>query len=187
MKNKSSKYLRTHEQIILTFIKKLETKDLKSITVKDIVEDLRMHRGTFYLHFETKQHLIEEVQNEFLENLSHQSKRFFSSNNFQSDILLVNLTNLLKYYQNNYAVFLSFTKSSTYFVNALKYIFSQNLKKLYEDEILNFPKDKLNYLLTYIFSAHLGIVEEWLKKDPTTPSEEIALILLSLTRNCLKL
>ncbi|GIN98425.1 TetR family transcriptional regulator [Siminovitchia terrae] len=187
MQNRGSKYQRTHEQIILTFIKKLETKDLKSISVKDIVEDLRIHRGTFYLHFETKYHLVEEVQNEFLESLSHQSKSFFSSDNFQSDALLVNLTNLLRYYQKNHAVFLSFIKNSSYFVNTLKYIFLQNLKKLYEDEMLNFPNEKLNYLLTYIFSAHLGIVEEWLKNDRTTPPEEIALIILSLTINCLNL
>lgn len=189
MNIQKNKFNATHNNIINSFINRLEIQHYKSISVVDIVNDANIHRGTFYLHFDSKNHLIDEVQNTFLENLSAHSKNSFEQKDYEYESILLTFSELLKYYKENKIVFLSFIKNNQEFVSGLKYIFFQNLKKICNNNELPLYIDlsKKNYLLTYIFSAHLGVVEEWLINDIEKNPETIASIIVTLTKKSINL
>lgn len=189
MNIEKNKFNVTHRNIINSYIRRLEIQHYKSISVVDIVNDANIHRGTFYLHFDSKNHLIDEVQDIFLEGLNAHSKNSFAQKDYKYESILLTFSELLKYYKQNKIIFLSFIKNNPEFVSGLKYIFFQNLKKVCNNNELPFSVDlsKKNYLLTYIFSAHLGIVEEWLINDIETNPETIASIIVTLTKKSINL
>lgn len=63
----------TRNEIKRSFIKLLETKKYSNITVRDIVDDCRINRGTFYYHFQDIPSLLEEIAHDVIDELIAQN------------------------------------------------------------------------------------------------------------------
>ena len=57
-------------------------------------------------------------------------------------------------------------------------IFENDRSKHIKQENLLVPKE---YLVSYIISAHIGVIQEWLEKGVRETPEEMAEILINLT------
>lgn len=61
----------TKELFHRALLKLVKTKPIDRITVKELVEEARLNRGTFYLHYQIPRDVLKEIENEFVaENLS---------------------------------------------------------------------------------------------------------------------
>ena len=59
---------RTRESIRETFEKMICEMDYEQITVKELAQRARINRKTFYLHYNTLDDLLREIQNEMAQN-----------------------------------------------------------------------------------------------------------------------
>ena len=60
---------RTMKKITQALIVLLKEKNLGEITVKEIITKAKISRGTFYLHYQDKNDLIQKLKNNYLHQI----------------------------------------------------------------------------------------------------------------------
>lgn len=70
MNKNDLRFIKTEENIVASFLKILEKEDFSVITITEICQLARCSRNTFYLHYQTKDELMNNIVNEVLLHLS---------------------------------------------------------------------------------------------------------------------
>ncbi|OAN10265.1 TetR/AcrR family transcriptional regulator [Exiguobacterium undae] len=182
--------IRTKQLIKEALIGLIEEKGFENITVKDIAKQAGINRGTFYSHYEDKYDLmnlyIEEIftgaEEKLIKNLQVLFKKESQFPPADASLLLVPFLEFL--YQNRVLM-------KTLLGPNGDLQFQDRLKKFMHDALFHrsseslFDKNKLlvpsEYLISYISSAHIGVVQEWLLHEKGETPEEIAKIIFTIT------
>ncbi|UHA62047.1 TetR/AcrR family transcriptional regulator [Metabacillus litoralis] len=64
--------LRTKKLIKEALLKLIQEKSFESITIQDIADEALINRATFYLHYQDKYDLLEQVSNTYLQELMYE-------------------------------------------------------------------------------------------------------------------
>ncbi|PQD95988.1 TetR/AcrR family transcriptional regulator [Pradoshia eiseniae] len=175
----TEKNRKTKKLIQQSFIKILEKKPFESITIGEITKTAKINRGTFYLHFEDKYDLLEQMEQQLISDLGAHLDKLQSSysphHTFekQQEQLASTLFSFIGMHSPILKIFLSDHGRAGFHIR-FRDAFSEkvrvNLEKIegFGDK-LNVP---LEYFLSFITSAFLGLIEQWVQNDlDKTPSE----------------
>lgn len=180
--------IRTKQVILEALVTLIEEKGIDAVTVKDITRKANINRGTFYLHYQDKTDLLEktvadimeECQALLLQSNSLVIKEYVNSNN--PPLFMVSL---FEYFDQNASLIRAFLsmKGDLSFQEQFKNIIWSNL---FEKELsVHIKKDNLlvpgDYLVIYLISAHLGVIQHWLEKEQRETPREMASILYHLS------
>ncbi|MDQ0273827.1 TetR/AcrR family transcriptional regulator [Cytobacillus purgationiresistens] len=168
----------------------MEEKGFDGITVRDLTERADINRGTFYLHYRDKYDLLEQSEEEILTRLKK----------MQLDIKDLDIEDLYEYYlkeepfpfvvqlfeyiqiNGKFMRILMGPKGDPAFPSKLKSFLSGNMmQNLYgkaNGNELNIPVD---YIIAYVLSAQVGLIQQWLNSGMKESPKEIALIVLNIT------
>jgi len=186
--------IRTKESIQNALVELIEEKGFEAITVKDIAAKARINRGTFYAHYVDKNDLMNKCQKNILNSI-----KGIVTNKIPVAIKELNMNkvpdynafapaiSILEYLYANRELIRALLgpKGDVTFQTMLKHLM---WKILFEDnEIPAFNKEKLlvpgEYLVSYIASAHVGVIQQWLDGDCQESPLEMARILSTITLN----
>ncbi|MEL7567716.1 MAG: TetR/AcrR family transcriptional regulator [Dehalobacterium sp.] len=181
---KDRRSIRTKKMIRNALSELIEEKGFNSISITDLTTKADINRGTFYLHYLDKYDLLEKSENEILEEIQDKTKDIDSIDLLSIDSLnkpIPFMIKLFEYFKEN-AIFLKAIlgpKGDPIFHNKLKKLIQTNL---FEGKMLRaFKPDNMlvpaEYFISYILSAHLGVIQKWLENGLKEPPEEMALIL----------
>ncbi|TCZ78476.1 TetR/AcrR family transcriptional regulator [Paenibacillus albiflavus] len=186
LKKTDRRITRTRRMIIEAFTLLMEEKGFEAITVSDLTEKADINRGTFYQHYKDKYDLLEQSEKEIFEGLNKIVVTFWHHANYdvekvmKVDDLLPLSIQLFEFIGENYQFMrvLLGPKGSPSFQNKLKHVIIDTLLHrfspfLKEDHVMVPP----DYLLAYISSAHLGLIQHWLESGMDRSPEEVARIL----------
>ncbi|MDO3412437.1 TetR/AcrR family transcriptional regulator C-terminal domain-containing protein [Saccharibacillus sp. CPCC 101409] len=165
---------RTRELLRDALLILMEQKDYYHITVRDIADAAKVNRKTFYLHYETKDHLLQSVTDDILDELFGEAKdaRSFGAS---IDELQRYIAGRIFEYVERYRVFFGIMfqrKAMSDFVQYMKRYFA----RFYEEKFAALDEEKLpahkDVIASYIGSAYVGVIYWWLDNDmPYTPEE----------------
>lgn len=153
----------TKKTIKDTFIKLLDEKDIKKITVSEICKQADINRATFYRYYLDVYDLLDKIQEEFIDELKapylEDPSRVSTVGAFSKEILEVFLENkeLVKVLFN--------TNNNIYFLNDVLEVAYGMCKTKWEQDIPELTEDEINYAATFIFNGALGVVNFWVKND----------------------
>lgn len=163
----------------------IEEKGFEAITVKDITTKANINRGTFYLHYQDKYDLMKKCQEEIMGDISETFQK-----GFPIDISNVNVGAIpfpfavsIFEYLNKHGRFMKALlgpKGDLSFQNMWKTAFEKNLNYLAKKEDLLVPGE---YLVSYMASALLGVIQQWLLNDRKESPERMAQILSTININ----
>lgn len=189
--SKDLRIIRTKEFIREALIDLIEEKGFEAITVKDITTRARINRGTFYAHYQDKFDLMARCQEEFMDKMRDIVKQNVTDVNVDADsnvpptLPLNVMVSMFEYLDQNRKFMravsgpkggLSFqTKMKEFLWNTL---FVRKEFPLVKQEKLLVPSE---YLIAYLVSAHIGVIEQWLNGNGTESPEEMARILATIT------
>ena len=189
--SKDLRIIRTKEFIREALIDLIEEKGFEAITVKDITTRARINRGTFYAHYQDKFDLMARCQEEFMDKMRDIVKQKVTDVNVDADsnvpptLPLNVMVSMFEYLEQNRKFMravsgpkggLSFqTKMKEFLWNTL---FVRKEFPLVKQEKLLVPSE---YLIAYLVSAHIGVIEQWLNGNGTESPEEMARILATIT------
>ena len=170
----------------------IEEKGLEALTVKDITTRAKINRGTFYSHYQDKYDLMTKCEEEFMQEMA--------------DMILKNAPNIIADLETNTS-----TTPFTYVISIFEYLdrnrrfmkavlgpkgdlsFQTKLKKFVWKTLFENNKNPLvkqesflvpaEYLISYIASAHIGVIQQWLNSDREETPQEMARILSTITIN----
>lgn len=158
----------------------------EAITVSDLTEKADINRGTFYQHYKDKYDLLKQSEEEIFEGLKKIVVTFWQNANYdyekviKVDDLLPLTIQLFEFIGENFKFMriLLGPKGNSSFQNRLKDVIKDNLLHRFthflKEENMMVPPD---YLLAYISSAHLGLIQHWLECGMDRSPEDVARIL----------
>ncbi|MBG9521857.1 MULTISPECIES: TetR/AcrR family transcriptional regulator [Bacillus cereus group] len=177
-KNKKTKQL-----IQNTFIQILEKKSFESITIGDIAKQAKINRGTFYVHFQDKFELLEHIEQRLFTDLGNHidelQSSYSSTPTFEKrqEHLATALFSFIEMHSPILKVFLSDHGRAGFHIR-FRDTFSEKVRcNLEKNESVNDNlKVPLAYFLSFITSAFLGLIEQWIQNGlDKTPQEMTSL------------
>lgn len=190
MENKhvDRRIIRTKQVIRDALVTLIEEKGFDALTVKDITQRANINRGTFYLHYRDKFELLEQTVTGLAEeckNILLQANAL-NLNDYQNiDEPVPTIVTLFEYFDQNASLMRALLglKGDLAFHNQFKKVLWNTI---FEKELsVHIKKDNLlvpsEYLIAYLISAHLGVVQQWLENNSRESPRQMALILYRLS------
>jgi AcrR family transcriptional regulator len=163
----------------------MQNKDLKEISITDIVDLADLNRGTFYKHYQYKEELLEEIMDDVIADLIVSYREPYKS----SDTFIVNdlTTSVIKIFEHvaNYSnIYTLILKSNGLpgFQNRI----CHELKKLPLEDFENYQTNhKINTNLYSSYQAHaiFGMIIEWVNEEFKYSTAYMAEQLLEIINN----
>lgn len=165
----------------------INEKGFNEISVTDLTKRANINRGTFYTHYADKYDLLEQIEEELIKEIQDHTENVESL-----DLLTMDLINeptpftikLLEYVKDNASFIKSILgpKGDPMFRIKLKKLIRSNLfvkqySNKHSQEKMLVPEE---YFISYMLSAHLGVIIHWLENDIDKSPRDIALILSKL-------
>ncbi|WP_442598831.1 TetR/AcrR family transcriptional regulator [Neobacillus sp. D3-1R] len=182
--------MRTKRIIRDSLTELMEEKGFDGITVRDLTAKAEINRGTFYIHYRDKFDLLEQSENEIFQELetivqvvSQINPLEVMKHNLQNEPLPF-LIKLFEYFQENsnfLKVILGPNGDASFQVRLKEFIkksFLQHLVIKLNKEDMLVPVD---FLIAYVSSAHLGVIQHWLETGMEKSPREMSLILAKMT------
>lgn len=181
------KTARTKRLIRDTLTEQMEEKGFEGVTVRDIADQAKINRGTFYLHYRDKYDLLEQSEDEIIEGIKQIVKEIkpqdaiaYTSQGEPFPIIL----RLFEFFKEN-AGFMRVVlgpKGDAAFQVKLKEIikqtFLQKIAKVIGNKDMLVPEE---FLISYVSSAHVGVIQHWLETGMKQTPQEMTLILAKMT------
>lgn len=179
--------IRTKRMIRDTLTELMEEKGFEGITVRELTAKAKINRGTFYLHYQDKYDLLEQSEDMILneiEKLTYQLNPNEAINfNHQDEpfSFIVKLFELLHENSSFMKVVLGPRGDASFQVKLkelIKKTFLQNIVANIKKEEMLVP---VEFLIAYVSSAHLGVIQHWLENGMEKSPREMAMILSRTT------
>jgi len=182
--------VRTKQIIRDALVELIEEKGFEAVTVRDIAARARINRGTFYDHYQDKYDLMAKCEEEIMAGLSSIVKNIVPSLKTQ----LQQSPSRPTVYPLVVAIFEFLSEQSRFMKAALGPKGDVSLQAKFkafmqevmlgrrpdvlinEDECLVPPK----YFATYVGSAHIGVIQQWLESGMQESPEDMARILTTI-------
>jgi len=186
--NDDRRSIRTKKMIRLALSELIEEKGFNNISVTDITTRADINRGTFYLHYLDKYDLLEKIENEVIQELNQYVKDFSYEVSVDPPDIIGTITKPMPYMIKIF----EYIKENSTFMKAIlgsngdpkfqikikdlikENIFNKKLIKTFNRENMLVPEE---FFISYVLSAHLGIIQYWLESGLKKSPQEMTLIL----------
>lgn len=182
-KNKKTKQL-----IQQSFLKLLEQKPFDNITVGDISKAASINRGTFYLHYLDKYDLLEKIEEQLFEEIGNHidklQENYSGSHTFEKDQehLASSLFSAILQQAPILKIFLSHHGRAGFHYR-FRDAFAQKVRfNIEQNEVFNELSFSVDYLLSFITSAFLGLIEQWVQNGLDKTPEEMTALYINIIR-----
>ncbi|WP_411344870.1 TetR/AcrR family transcriptional regulator [Paenibacillus sp. WLX1005] len=166
--------LRTRALLRDALIHLMEQQPYDKITIQDITARATVNRKTFYLHYESKDHLLFAVTDELLGELFGEA-RDASTFHQSIDELQRYIAGRIFTYIIRYKRFFEVMFEQRAMFNFVQYM-KQYIARFYEERFAALDDAQLpvhkDVIASYISSAYVGVIHWWLREGmPYTPEE----------------
>lgn len=162
--------IRTKKSFKHALISLLKESNFENITITAIVNEAGYNRGTFYLHYQCKEDLLDEVVKAMLNNLAEAFREPYINMNKNTKINIVGLSTIgiFDHFIRNkefYEVILSSNVPVNYHQKMIRL-----MEKHFKEEIdftANKSETDIDIELFYQYRVHgiIGLILEWIRND----------------------
>ena len=178
---------KTKQLIQRSFLQILENKSFDTITIADITKIAQINRGTFYLHYQDKFDLLDQIEQQLFRNLGNHIDELQANYLFtqtfekEQEQIASTLFNSIKMHAPLLKIFLSDHGRAGFHIR-FRDAFSEKVRfNLEKNESINSRLNApMEYFLTFITSAFLGLIEQWVQNGLDKTPEEMTEIYISI-------
>lgn len=181
----SGRRKRTKEHLKSAFIKMIKEKGYHAVTVKDIVDAAAYNRSTFYVHYQDKIELADELLASMLQGLEESvGKPYVPGHKVYTEHLNAPSFNIVSYIFEHRDFFELIKYEDT--LPGLHTGFPQTLLKIYEEkfifETINRIPVNMDYFKRYTAYGFYGLILNWIRTDFRESQEEFIREVIDLTK-----
>ena len=161
----------TRESLEISLLQLLDKKDLKKITISELVERAGVSRAAFYRNYESKEELLESIFQSTVSKITKSLEGY----NFKTDL-----------YQIWVYLFKEAKKEARIISLAVDYNFEKLLTKAVYEFLEKRSKNQkssqgpASYLNSFLSSAIVSVLAKWIKYGMKVPAEKMASLGLPL-------
>lgn len=176
---------RTKEHLKSAFIKLVKEKGYHAVTVKDIVDKAAYNRSTFYVHYQDKIELAEDLRASMLRGLEESvGKLYIPGHKVYTANLGTPSFNIVAYIYENRDFFELITYEDT--LPGLHTEFPQTILKIYKErfifETINNIPVNMDYFKQYTAYGFHGLILSWIRNGFRESREDFIKEVIDLTR-----
>ena len=159
----------TRESLEISLMQLLEKKELKKITISELVERAGVSRAAFYRNYSSKEQILEEIFKNTVQGITDKLEEF----NFKTEM---------------YQIWLFLFKEAKKEARVISLAIDYNLEKLLSQAVFDFlekrnrnaKKMTNSYMNSFWSSAVVSVLSKWIKDGMKVPAEKIASLGLPL-------
>jgi AcrR family transcriptional regulator len=178
---------RTRLLIQQTFIDLVGEQGFESVTIRDITDRAKINRGTFYLHYLDKFDLMDQMKDHYFNGITEIIKSmnieaFLRSG--EDKVAPSFAVILLDYFQmhHRFLKVMLGPNGDVAFMERMKHFLQLNLSRQIDNlHQTSNPSLPAEFVISYISSAHLGVLQHWLNSGMKQSPNELASIIYQLT------
>ena len=155
MKKKSQIIEKTKRNLINSFWNLYKNEDIIKITIKDICDCADYDRTTFYRYFNNRNDILDELENEFINNIKNSIDKAPSKKN--NSILFDGFNRFNENYGEYIAIFCK--KNNYSFYNKFKKIIKEDVFNYFKFNIKDTKKEE--FVFEFIFSSLISSYVYW--------------------------
>ncbi|MCR6109927.1 TetR/AcrR family transcriptional regulator [Bacillus sp. A301a_S52] len=178
--NEDRRVRKTKRALRNGLVELMVNKDLRNITVRELTDNVDIHRATFYAHYKDIYDLYDQVEDAVVEELN--------------DLIMQNYSQppshfyriLFEYIIENKQLcqMLFGTKRESSFMVRLNVLFEQKCIETWrKDWKLSEVNEELKYHVGYHVEGCLAIINRWVESNFTYPMDELVKIIADIDRN----
>ncbi|MGP1588145.1 MAG: TetR/AcrR family transcriptional regulator [Treponemataceae bacterium] len=171
--------IKTKNAIVKSFLSLLPEQDFNKISVQEIVDRANIGRSTFYLHFESKEALLDYMCQQIIKHIFDSAKNIehnhgHSQREGMPNSLICHIIQHIKENDNNILTILS-CQGNEYFLVYLK----EQLKELMYISFIKDRPQKLNsdlpvdLVMNHISGSFIEMIQWWIKNGLKESPEEL--------------
>ena len=159
----------TRESLEISLMQLLEKKELKKITISELVERAGVSRAEFYSNYSSKEQILEEIFKNTVQGITDKLEEF----NFKTEM---------------YQIWLFLFKEAKKEARVISLAIDYNFEKLLTQAVFDFlekrnrnaKKTTNSYMNSFWSSAVVSVLSKWIKDGMKVPAEKIASLGLPL-------
>ena len=159
----------TRESLEISLMQLLEKKELKKITISELVERAGVSRAAFYRNYSSKEQILEEIFKNTFQFISDKLEEF----NFKNEM---------------FQIWLFLFKEAKKEARVISLAIDYNFEKLLTQAVFDFlekrnrnaKKTTNSYMNSFWSSAVVSVLSKWIKDGMKVPAEKIASLGLPL-------
>ena len=159
----------TRESLEISLMQLLEKKELKKITISELVERAGVSRAAFYRNYSSKEQILEEIFKNTVRGITDKLEEF----NFKTEM---------------YQIWLFLFKEAKKEARVISLAIDYNFEKLLTQAVFDFlekrnrnaKKSTNSYMNSFWSSAVVSVLSKWIKDGMKVPAEKIASLGLPL-------
>ncbi|UJW57044.1 TetR/AcrR family transcriptional regulator [Bacillus sp. A116_S68] len=178
--NEDRRVRKTKRALRNGLVELMVNKDLRNITVRELTDNVDIHRATFYAHYkdiydlydQVEAAVVEELNDLIMQNYSQPPSHFYRI--------------LFEYIIENKQLcqMLFGTKRESSFMVRLNVLFEQKCIETWrKDWKLSEVNEELKYHVGYHVQGCLAIINRWVESNFTYPMDELVKIIADIDRN----
>lgn len=162
-------------------LKILQRKHIDKVTIKELCDEAKVNRGTFYLHYATPNDLLMEIEQQFIdENMAFFSPYF--NEGYETSYMEGMFTSILK---NKELCRIIMGKHGNHrFVERLQEMLRKNVVDGWCKEFPRYQRADLDYVYDFIFTGSMRLILSWIEDDKGLSTAELAMRLDRLGHHC---
>ncbi|WP_061595213.1 TetR/AcrR family transcriptional regulator [Streptococcus sanguinis] len=159
----------TRESLEISLMQLLEKKELKKITISELVERAGVSRAAFYRNYSSKEQILEEIFKNTVRGITDKLEEF----NFKTEM---------------YQIWLFLFKEAKKEARVISLAIDYNFENLLTQAVFDFlekrnrnaKKTTNSYMNSFWSSAVVSVLSKWIKDGMKVPAEKIASLGLPL-------
>ena len=149
----------------------LKTKHIDRVTIKELCEEAKVNRGTFYLHYATPNDLLMEIEQQFIEeNMTHFNPYF--NEGYETGYLARLFSSVLK--NKELCCIIMGKNGNPRFIERIQNMIRPLSIDGWCREFPNYRREELEYVFDYIFTGSMRLILNWIEDNQGLSTEELA-------------
>lgn len=159
----------------------LKTKHIDRVTIKELCEEARVNRGTFYLHYDTPNDLLREIEQRFIDENMIKFSPYFN-NGYETSYMAALFAGILK--ERELCRIIMGKNGNSKFLERIKNMIRPSIIEGWYREFPHYRREDLDYVFDFIFSGSMELILGWVADDKGISTEELANRLDRLGHHC---
>ena len=159
----------------------LQKKHIDKITIKELCEEAKVNRGTFYLHYATPNDLLMEIEQQFIdENMAMFSPYF--DKGYETSYMASLFSGILR--NQELCRIIMGKNGNPKFIERIHNMVRPYVVNGWCQEFPNYRREDLDYVYDFIFAGSTGLILNWIEDNRGLSTEDLAKRLDRLGHHC---
>lgn len=177
---------KTKSQLRAGLAQLMQEKNIREITVKELVEKVDINRSTFYLHYSDIQGMLQEIEDEILKEMERALYRYPMETEGKNSIYFF-MKEMFHILEENREIACALVgpHGDIAFIRRIEAFLEQYSQQIGKDI---FPEklSEVKYFYSFCWNGCLGFIKTWLEKGADRTPEYAAKLMFQMVKNSMR-